>query len=99
MSTPMLLSIEEVTPAGPAVLEAHRRLAQRARRLAWFGLGWHVVEAAVAIGAGFVAGSVALLGFGGDSLIEVSAGLVVLWRFAEGRLVRAGAERRSQRLI
>lgn len=99
MSAPMLLSIKEVALADPAVLETRRRLAQRARRLAWYGLGWHVVEAAVAIGAGLVAGSVALVGFGGDSLIEVSAGLVVLWRFAERRLLRASAERRSQRLI
>src|SRR5215212_9202209 len=46
------------------------RLVRRARQLAWLGIGWHGVEAAVAIGAGLVAGSIALIGFGADSLIE-----------------------------
>ena len=69
-----------VLPVAPAVRPAEReRLVRRARLLAWVGLGWHVAEAAVAIGAGVVAGSVALVGFGADSLIEAAAGLVVLW--------------------
>lgn len=80
--------------AAPSV--ARGRLVSRARRLAWLGLGWHGIEAAVAIGAGIVAGSVALVGFGADSLIEMLAGLVVLWRFTSSS---AGAERRAQQLI
>jgi hypothetical protein len=48
-------------------------LVRRARVLAWVGLGWHFLEAVVAIGAGVVAGSVALIGFGADSLIEALA--------------------------
>ena len=54
---------------------------RRAKFLARVGLAWHGVEAAVAIGAGVVAGSIALIGFGADSLIELLAGFVLLWRF------------------
>jgi divalent metal cation (Fe/Co/Zn/Cd) transporter len=91
-----------VLEAGPAVDSAgprRDRLTRTARRLAWLGLAWHLVEATVAIAAGVVAGSVALVGFGGDSLIEVAAGLVVLWRFAENRLASESSERRAQQLI
>jgi divalent metal cation (Fe/Co/Zn/Cd) transporter len=71
-------------------------LERRAKGLARLGLGWHVIEAAVAIVAGLVASSIALIGFGADSLIEVIAGVVLLWRFGTRR---AGAERRAQQLI
>jgi divalent metal cation (Fe/Co/Zn/Cd) transporter len=74
-------------------------LVARARALAWLGLGWHLVEAGVAIGAGAAAGSVALVGFGADSLIEGAAGLVVLWLMAGGRSASPRAERLAQRLI
>ncbi len=74
-------------------------LVRRARLLAVVGLAWHLVEAAVAIGAGVVASSVALVGFGADSLVEAVAGVVVLWRFAGARAGSGEAERRAQRLI
>jgi divalent metal cation (Fe/Co/Zn/Cd) transporter len=89
-----------VLPVAPAVRPAeHERLVRRARGLAWVGLAWHVAEAAVAIGAGVVAGSVALVGFGADSLIEAAAGLVVLWLMTGGRSASERAERRAQQLI
>lgn len=72
---------------------------RRARLLAWVGVGWHGVEAAVAVGAGVAAGSFALIGFGADSLIEAGAGLVVLWLFAAPRAGSAEAEARAQKLI
>lgn len=75
------------------------RLVRRARRLAWGGNAWHFVEFAVALGAGIAAGSIALVGFGLDSLIEALAGFVILWRFSKGRVHSAGAERRAQQLI
>jgi divalent metal cation (Fe/Co/Zn/Cd) transporter len=75
------------------------RLVRRARLLAWVGLGWHVIEAAVAIIAGVVASSVALVGFGADSLIEAAAGIVVIWLMAGRRSASASAERRAQQLI
>jgi divalent metal cation (Fe/Co/Zn/Cd) transporter len=91
---------ETATP----LLVVHRtpdraRHVRRARQLALVGLAWHLVEAAVAIGAGVVASSVALVGFGADSLVEAVAGVVVLWRFAGARAGSAEAERRAQRLI
>ena len=78
---------------------AASHLRVRARRLAWLGLGWHVAEAAIAVAAGVAAGSIALVGFGFDSLIEVAAGLVVIWLTAAGRSASPTAERRAQQLI
>ena len=75
------------------------RLVKRARQLAWLGVGWHGVEATIAVGAGLAAGSIALIGFGADSLIESFAGFVLLWRFAASRAASEDAERRAQKLI
>jgi divalent metal cation (Fe/Co/Zn/Cd) transporter len=69
-----------VIPSAPGQDREH--LVRRAKLLARLGLAWHGIEAAVAIGAGVVAGSIALVGFGADSLIEMLAGAVLLWRFA-----------------
>jgi divalent metal cation (Fe/Co/Zn/Cd) transporter len=74
-------------------------LTRRARRLAWFGIGWHVLEAIIAVAAGVAAGSIALIGFGADSLVEGGAGLVVAWLFAPSRDYTPQAERRAQQLI
>ena len=74
-------------------------LERRARLLAWGGIGWHAVEFAVAIGAGIAAGSIALIGFGADSLIEALASLVVIWLFTGERRGSREAERRAQLLI
>jgi divalent metal cation (Fe/Co/Zn/Cd) transporter len=72
---------------------------RRARLLAWLGIGWHAVEAGVAISAGVVAGSIALVGFGADSVVESIAGFVLVWRLAPVRAASEAAERRAQRLI
>jgi len=74
-------------------------LERRARLLAWGGIAWHVVEFAIALGAGIAAGSIALIGFGADSLIEAFAGLVVVWLFTGRRVGSDAAERRAQQLI
>src|SRR6476620_5494250 len=66
---------------------------------AWLGRGRHVVEAAVALAAGVVAGSVALVGFGADSLIEAAAGIVVIWLMTDTRSASVVAERRAQQLL
>jgi len=58
------------------------RHLKRGRRLEYFTLGWNMVEAGVAIGAGWLAGSIALVGFGVDSLIESTSGAILLWRLA-----------------
>jgi len=75
------------------------RLQRRARLLAWGGIIWHFVEFAIAIGAGIAAGSIALIGFGADSLIESFAGFTVVWLFTGRRLHSGTAERRAQQLI
>ena len=65
------------------LLEPSRRarLGRRAQLLAAVSVTYNVVEAVIAISAGVVAGSVALVGFGLDSVIEVSSGLIILWQF------------------
>jgi divalent metal cation (Fe/Co/Zn/Cd) transporter len=84
-------------PAPPA--EDRGALVRRARTLAWLGVGWHGIEAAIAILAGLGASSIALIGFGADSVVESVAGIIVLWRFAATRASSEDAERRAQRLI
>jgi divalent metal cation (Fe/Co/Zn/Cd) transporter len=79
--------------------EARRRLVGRARLLAWSGIAWHFVEFAIALAAGIAASSIALIGFGADSLIESAAGFVVVWLFTGSRLHSPNAERRAQQLI
>ena len=84
--------------AGPAP-EERARLERRTRLLAWGGIAWHVVEFAIALAAGLAASSIALIGFGADSLIEALAGGVVLWLFTGTRRGSSSAERRAQQLI
>ncbi len=65
----------DLTPADKS------RLGRRAQLLAGASVAYNVLEAVIAISAGVVAGSVALVGFGLDSVVEVSSGLVILWQF------------------
>jgi divalent metal cation (Fe/Co/Zn/Cd) transporter len=84
----------------PALSPGERAaLERRARLLAWTGNAWHLVEFAIAVGAGVAAGSVALIGFGVDSAIEALAGGVIVWLFSAGRGASAIAERRAQQLV
>ena len=57
---------------------------RRGRWLAYLTIGWNSLEAIIAVGAGLVAGSIALVGFGVDSVIEVTSGAIILWRLASG---------------
>ena len=72
-----------VTLGAPSYLSDadRRRYGRRAQLLAATSVGYNVVEAVIAISAGVAAGSVALVGFGLDSVVEVSSGLVILWQF------------------
>jgi divalent metal cation (Fe/Co/Zn/Cd) transporter len=74
-----------------------RRLGRRAQLLAGTSVTYNVVEAVVAITAGLVAGSVALVGFGLDSVVEVSSGLIILWQFRHP--MPENRERRALRLM
>jgi divalent metal cation (Fe/Co/Zn/Cd) transporter len=68
--------------AHPALTDGERaRLGRRAQWLAGASVAYNVLEAVVAVAAGLVAGSVALVGFGLDSVVEVSSGLIILWQF------------------
>lgn len=70
------------SPATPPLDAADRaRWGRRAQLLAAASVSYNVVEAVIAIAAGLVAGSVALVGFGLDSIVEVASGLIVLWQF------------------
>jgi divalent metal cation (Fe/Co/Zn/Cd) transporter len=75
------------------------RAARRARALSWVSLAWMGAEGAIAITAGVLAGSIALIGFGIDSAIEGLASLVIVWRFTGQRLLSHAAEERAQRLV
>lgn len=76
-------------------------LQRRGLLLAGLTIAWNVVEAVVAISAGIAAGSIALVGFGFDSTIEVGSAFVVVWQFRAE--IRGGydedRERRALRLI
>jgi divalent metal cation (Fe/Co/Zn/Cd) transporter len=75
------------------------RLIRRAKALSWLSLAWMTVEGVVAVTAGLVAGSVALIGFGFDSAIEGVASVIVIWRFTGRRLWEATSERHAQQLV
>jgi divalent metal cation (Fe/Co/Zn/Cd) transporter len=75
-------------------------LARRVRWLVAVTISYNVVEAAVAIAAGTVASSTALVGFGLDSVIEVSSAAAVAWQFsARDHAVREARERAALRVI
>jgi divalent metal cation (Fe/Co/Zn/Cd) transporter len=94
------VSTIQITPLHRAVGGGDRqRLQRQARWLAWGSLAWHVVEFGIALAAGIAASSIALIGFGADSLIEALAGFVVLWLFTGQRLNSPTAERRAQQMI
>lgn len=69
------------TPAPPPADVDRARLGRRAQILAGASVTYNVVECVIAVTAGLAAGSVALIGFGLDSLVEVSSGLIILWQF------------------
>ena len=64
--------------------DSHTHLIRRGRALEYLTLGWNLAEAVIAITAGVLAGSSALLGFGLDSVIESTSGAVLLWRLRAG---------------
>jgi divalent metal cation (Fe/Co/Zn/Cd) transporter len=74
-----------------------RRLGRRAQLFAGASVTYNVIEAVVAVSSGIVAGSVALVGFGLDSVVEVSSGLIILWQFRHP--LPESRERRALRLL
>lgn len=89
-------------PAASPPLRAE--LLRRGLRLEYLTVGWNVVEGVVSLAAALAAGSVALLGFGIDSFVEMSSGLVLIWRLRAERRARAPEDverldRRAHRLV
>jgi divalent metal cation (Fe/Co/Zn/Cd) transporter len=87
------------THAGTYVEDPTRRrqLGRRAQLLAAASVSYNAIEAIIAITAGLVAGSIALVGFGLDSIVEVSSGLIILWQFRHP--LPESRERRALRLM
>ena len=85
----------------PIAQPARSAIVRRGRRLEYLTMAWNSGEALVAIVSGWMAGSVALVGFGLDSMIEVSSGAVLLWRLRADSDVnrRERAEQRALRMV
>jgi divalent metal cation (Fe/Co/Zn/Cd) transporter len=86
-------------PSATARSREWHAAAWRARLLSWLSLAWMGAEGAIAITAGVLAGSIALISFGLDSAIEGFASLVIVWRFTGWRLLSHTAEERAQKLV
>src|SRR5204863_6611913 len=75
----------------------------RLRRWAWWltavTIAWNSLEAVVAIVSGLLAGSVALVGFGLDSVVEVSSALVIVWRLSRPSADHEANERAEKRAV
>ncbi len=105
MSTPSLElpTVAEAADAsrrqGRLELAERDRLIRRAKALAWLSLAYMTAEGAIGITAAILASSVALLGFGLDSVIEGLASIVVIWRFTGTRRLSELAELRAERLV
>ena len=83
--------------AEPLAPAERARLSRRAQLFAGVSVAYNGVEAVVALVAGAAASSSALIGFGLDSVVEVSSGLVILWQFRRG--LGQTRERQAQRAI
>jgi len=96
------LSTRELSLLQPAQITRSREwhdAARRARWLSWLSLAWMGAEGLIALTAGILAGSIALVSFGLDSFIEGFASLVIVWRFTGSRLLSHAAEERAQKLV
>ena len=78
---------------------AWHRAARQARLLSWLSLAYMAAEGTIAITAAIIAGSVALLGFGLDSVIEGLASVIIIWRFTGTRTVSEIAESRAHKAV
>lgn len=75
-------------------------LRRKALILVWVGLLWNFLEAGVALWSAFIASSVALLAFGLDSIVEVFAGAVLIWRLnTEEKRQDKEAENKALKLV
>jgi divalent metal cation (Fe/Co/Zn/Cd) transporter len=94
-----IVDVSPVVPPRAAPSEEWLRAARRARLLSWISLAWMGAEGVIALTAGILAGSIALIAFGLDSAIEGFASLVIVWRFTGSRLLSHSSEQRAQKLV
>jgi divalent metal cation (Fe/Co/Zn/Cd) transporter len=95
LTAPQVLDL----PTAPPAAVDYERAAARVRRLSWISLVWMGAEGSIAILAGILAGSIALVGFGIDSAIEGFASAIIIWRFTGARMHSHAAEQRAQKLV
>jgi divalent metal cation (Fe/Co/Zn/Cd) transporter len=93
-----------VLPQAPTAAQAepgadYLRAVKRVKFLSWLSLVWMGAEGTIAILAGVLAGSIALVGFGIDSAIEGFASGIIIWRFTGARMHSHAAEERAQKLV
>jgi len=93
---PAMVRIDGRTVARASQTE-RRRLGRRAQMLAGVSVVYNAGEAVIAVAAGAAASSIALVGFGLDSIVEMSSGLVILWQFRHP--LPESRERTALRLI
>ncbi|MEZ5077183.1 MAG: hypothetical protein R2725_07060 [Solirubrobacterales bacterium] len=97
---PVLSAPPAAAPPAPTITRArYEELAGKVKLLSWLSLAWMTVEGVVAIVAGIVASSIALVGFGLDSGIEGLASVIIIWRFTGHRMFSHAAEQRAQKLV
>jgi divalent metal cation (Fe/Co/Zn/Cd) transporter len=80
---------------------ARQTIAHRGRRLEYFTIAWNTLEGLIGVGAGLLAGSISLVGFGIDSFIEVTSGATLLWRMSVDEDIerRERSEKLSLRIV
>lgn len=94
----MMLIPENIEVVNTDLIRAEN--IRRGRWLEYLTIGWNSLEGIIAIGAGIVAGSIALVGFGFDSVIEVTSGVALLWRLhMDAPERRERAEQISLRIV
>jgi divalent metal cation (Fe/Co/Zn/Cd) transporter len=100
-----MIAPDETTPAASsshASSSSRADLIRQAFQLEWLTVGWMVIEAVVAIGSGLAAGSLVLLAFGLDSVIELMSAAVLIWRLSvelrHGHAFSESAERMASRI-
>jgi len=96
-----MMKADAISFGGQLTALERNALVTRGKRLEYFTLAWNAFEAAVALSAGILAGSIALVGFGFDSVIETASAGILLWRFRADTDVerRESAERTAHRLV
>jgi divalent metal cation (Fe/Co/Zn/Cd) transporter len=90
------LVVAEIQLGRPAQRANRARWRRTALGLAWATIAWNTIEAIVAIASGEQAGSIALIGFGLNSVVEVGSAAVVVWQFSGVDVER---EQRALKLI